>query len=78
MSEECLVSARRFLEALDKDETMRKLLNGMNACEAVAAFASTKGYSFTGDDLDEALRRKWCELYDVIAPRYCFSEVPSF
>jgi hypothetical protein len=70
-------NARKFLEALETNETLRKRVNLEESMVTIAKEWDPK-LDFTAEELDKVIEKKWGKFCTVGLAMFCFSEVPGF
>jgi hypothetical protein len=70
-------NAKLFLEALEKEETLRRTVSIQDSVVKVAKLW-THDLGLTAQDLENAIEEKWGQSCVRSISRFCFSEVPGF
>jgi predicted ribosomally synthesized peptide with nif11-like leader len=69
--------AKKFIEHIQKDETLRKRIN--DASDHVIKVAKEHGYDVSRADLRHALKEHWSQQKDdADEASFAFSEAPGF
>jgi DNA-binding phage protein len=73
-------SAEEFLDRLEKDKDLQaSIRRHVSAVEGIVEVARREGFTFTADELDGALLKKWGDsLFKTIRTIVTFSEAPGF
>ena len=68
--------AKKFLEHLKRDETLRKKVR--DASGHIVKVAKEHGYEVTPAEITGAVKEHWSTQNDDDAPQIIFSEAPGF